>query len=240
MALSVDGLTIERGGRLLFRDLTFRVAPGDILSVCGRNGAGKSSLLRVLAGLLEAVAGRVKYAPPTASHTLGTSPTLTRGEDVRSSSPHSASYVGEVHPKGGMGGGLTDLAHFCGHLDAVKPSMTVRETLSFWTSLYDGPKDGAERALAEWRLSPLAELPGQYLSAGQKRRVALARLSVAPRPLWLLDEPSAALDSTAKSLLIARGEAHTADGGLIVVASHEPLWPNARTLDLDAHAKATA
>jgi heme exporter protein A len=241
MTLSVDGLTVERGGRLLFRDLSFQVAPGEILFVSGRNGTGKSSLLRVLAGLLEAVTGRVSYAPPSASHALGTSPALTRGEDVSpASSPHGVSHAGEVRPKGGMGGDFAENFHFCGHLDAVKPAMMVRETLAFWASLYGGPKDGVARALGDWSLKALADLPGQYLSAGQKRRVALARLSVAPRPVWLLDEPSAALDSTAKSLLIARGDAHIAGGGIIVVASHEPLWPNARTLSLDARAQAAA
>lgn len=204
MVLSVDGLTVERGGRLLFRDLSFRVAPGDILSVHGRNGSGKSSLLRVLAGLLEAIGGRVSY---TSSPTCGT-------EDLAQDS------------------------HFCGHLDAVKPAMTVKETLSFWAALYGGAQDGVDRALDEWSLMALSDLPGQYLSAGQKRRVALARLSVAARPVWLLDEPSAALDASAKALLLARGDAHVARGGLIVVASHEALWPNARTLTLDAHARA--
>jgi heme exporter protein A len=206
MALSVDGLTVERGGRLLFRDLSFDVAPGEVLSVVGRNGAGKSSLLRVLSGLLEAIAGRISFN--------------TAAVDANDN--------------------LADSAHFCGHLDAVKPAMTVRETLAFWRSLYEGPSDGVARSLDDWSLKPLADLPGQYLSAGQKRRAALARLSVAPRPIWLLDEPSAALDTSAKAILIARGEAHVAGGGLIVVASHEPLWPRARALNLDALAKAAA
>jgi heme exporter protein A len=138
------------------------------------------------------------------------------------------------------GGELFHQIHFCGHLDAVKPAMSVRETLEFWRLLYDGPRDGVARALDDWALKPLAELPGQYLSAGQKRRVALARLSVAPRLVWLLDEPSAALDATAKALLIARGEAHVAGGGLVIVASHEPLWSSARSLNLDALAKVAA
>lgn len=240
MTLSVIGLTVERGGRLLFRDLSFRVESCDVLSVYGRNGSGKSSLLRVLAGLLEPLAGQIVHGPPTASHSLGTSPTQARGEDVVSSSPYGVSHVGEVRPKGGMGGDFLERIHFCGHLDAVKPAMTVRETLSFWCALYGGPSDGVARALDEWSLTSLGNLPGQYLSAGQKRRVSLARLSVAPRPVWLLDEPSAALDSTAKALLLARGEAHVSSGGLIVAASHEPLWPRARPLDLDTHAKAAA
>jgi heme exporter protein A len=206
MILSVDGLTVERGGRLLFRDLSFRADPGEILSVYGRNGAGKSSLLRVLAGLLEPVAGSVSFKSPPAG----------AGED------------------------LAGNAHFCGHLDAVKPALTVRETLTFWAALYGGPAGGVAGALEEWSLTPLADLPGQYLSAGQRRRAALARLSVAPRPIWLLDEPSAALDASAKALLIARGHAHCKQGGAIVVASHEPLWPDARRLDLDAIGKAAA
>jgi heme exporter protein A len=201
MTLTMRDLAVERGGRLLFRDLSFTVAPGEILAVYGRNGSGKSSLLRVLAGLLEPLGGQISFS----------SATQGRGEDV---------------------------FHYCGHLDAIKAAMTVRETLSFWASLYGG--DGVVQALGDWSLTGLADLPGQYLSAGQKRRVALARLSVAPRAVWLLDEPSAALDATAKALLIARGDAHVKAGGLIVVASHEPLWPAARTLNLDDHARAAA
>lgn len=218
MTLSVDGLTVERGGRLLFRDLSFRVAPGEVLAVHGRNGAGKSSLLRVLAGLLEAIAGGVSFRSPLADG----------GEGGKRRTAPFPRFAGEE---------FRESIHFCGHTDAVKAAMTVRETLAFWAALYGGPQDGVARALDDWWLAPLAELPGQYLSAGQKRRVGLARLSVAPRPVWLLDEPSAALDSAAKAMLLARGDAHMAAGGSIVAASHEALWPQARVLSLDAVSK---
>jgi heme exporter protein A len=237
MALSVDGLTVDRGGRLLFRDLSFRVEPGEILSVYGRNGSGKTSLLRVLAGLLEPLAGITRYLPSPHRGEGGPKDRMSGNEPALSPSPGAARHP---LPLAGAREGLDDTAHFCGHLDAVKPAMTVRETLAFWAALYGGPKDGVAKALEDWSLKSLADLPGQYLSAGQKRRVALSRLSLAFRPIWLLDEPSAALDATAKALLLERGEAHCARGGMIVVASHEPLWPTARVLNLDTATRAVA
>ena len=108
-----------------------------------------------------------------------------------------------------------------GHNDAVKPQLGVREQLEFYARLYGG-RDPDE-AMAAFGLVPLADLPGQYLSAGQKRRVALARLSLMARPLWLLDEPLAALDTAGKKLVADAITAHCAGGGLVLAATHEPL-----------------
>ena len=197
MVLSVTGLAVERGGRLLFRDLSFSVAPGEVLAVQGRNGSGKSSLLRVLAGLLEAIGGRVSFKSPLSEDGGSTAPGLDRGgEGGKPPVAPFPRYAGTSPADAGED--LASTIHFCGHLDAVKPAMTVRETLSFWAVLYGGPKDGVARAMENWSLTSLADLPGQYLSAGQRRRVALSRLSLAFRPVWLLDEPSAALDAPMK------------------------------------------
>ena len=109
---------------------------------------------------------------------------------------------------------------YAGHLDAVKPQLTVAENLAFWAGLLGG--DPAP-ALAAFDLGPLADRPAHLCSAGQKRRLGLARLLLAPRRLWLLDEPTVALDAEATARLLAAIRAHAAAGGLTIVATHVPL-----------------
>jgi heme exporter protein A len=118
-----------------------------------------------------------------------------------------------------------------GHQDAVKPQMSVREQLAFSVSLYAGDRDPGA-AMTAFGLAALADVPGQYLSAGQKRRLALARLTLCGRPLWLLDEPLAALDTSGKALVAETIAAHCAAGGLVVAATHEPLGLACETLKL--------
>jgi heme exporter protein A len=120
-----------------------------------------------------------------------------------------------------------------GHQDAVKPQLGVREQLAFFARLYGSVGD-IDEAMRTFGLMPLAELPGQYLSAGQKRRLALARLQLSVRPLWLLDEPLAALDTAGKKLVAETVTAHCAAGGLVVAATHETLGVNCETLMLGA------
>ena len=115
-----------------------------------------------------------------------------------------------------------------GHQDAVKLQLTVGEQLSFWGKLY-----GSGAAVLEpFGLAPLADVPGQFLSAGQKRRLALARLTLTGRKLWLLDEPLAALDAAGKALVAATLRAHCATGGIAIAATHEPLGVDGITLHL--------
>ncbi len=109
--------------------------------------------------------------------------------------------------------------HFVGHLDAGKPNLTVRENLAFLAGLA-GLGKLPERALEGFGLAALAEVPVRYLSAGQKRRLALARLEIAPRPLWLLDEPAVGLDATNRQRLERLIATHLSRGGLCVVATH--------------------
>jgi heme exporter protein A len=124
----------------------------------------------------------------------------------------------------------TDLVAYAGHLDAIKPQLTVAENLAFWAGLFGGDP---VPALAAFALAPLADRPAHLLSAGQKRRLGLARLLLAPRRLWLLDEPTVALDADATARLLAALAAHAAAGGLAVVATHAPLpLPSARELTL--------
>lgn len=187
MQLSAADLSCRRGGRLLFAGLGFVLSAGQSLVVTGRNGSGKSSLLRLVAGLLPPEAGRIG---------------LEGGDPERS--------VGEQ-------------AHYLGHLDALKPSLTVVENLRFWSS-YLGPTElPPAEALERLGLGGLETLPAGYLSAGQKRRLSLARFVTVHRPLWLLDEPTTALDAEGQTRLAELMRAHLARGGMILAAAHGPI-----------------
>ena len=132
---------------------------------------------------------------------------------------------------------LGEQAHYLGHADALKTALTVGENLAFWAGVLGGEtrRAGWMPALERIGLAHVADFPVRALSAGQKRRVALARLNVAPRPIWLLDEPTAALDIGAQALFADVMREHLASGGLIVAATHAPLGLEAaRTLTLGA------
>jgi heme exporter protein A len=118
---------------------------------------------------------------------------------------------------------LPELCHYVGHADAAKTSLSVRENLAFWASFLGEDGTGLPRALEAFGLTPLADLPAGLLSAGQKRKLALSRLFAAPRPVWLLDEPSVSLDAPSVKLLDAAIRDHLKAGGIAMVASHVPL-----------------
>jgi heme exporter protein A len=186
MRLEGRALACNRGGRQVFSGLEFAVGGGEALLVTGRNGAGKSSLLRMLAGLVRVAGGKLSLA--------GGDPEKT----------------------------LPEQAHYLGHLDALKPSLSVMENLDFWTR-YLGGQEAPQAALATVGLAALAELPAAYLSAGQRRRLSLARLLSVRRPIWLLDEPVSALDREAQGVLAGLMEQHLSAGGMIVAATHGPI-----------------
>jgi heme exporter protein A len=199
MQLSADSLTCVRGGRTVFSGLSFSVSSGEALAVVGRNGAGKSSLLRVIAGLVHLAEGRL----------------VLSGGDAEAS--------------------VAEQAHYLGHLDALKGSLSVRENLAFWVDYLGGARADTAVALEAVDLSPLAGLPAGYLSAGQRRRLSIARLVAVNRPLWLLDEPTSALDVQSQDRLAALMRAHLKGGGMIVAATHGPIGLDApRELRLGA------
>ena len=133
--------------------------------------------------------------------------------------------AGEVALEGEAGGepGSSEDAHLVGHRDGLKTQLSVAENLRFSRSLFGAPGLDPPAAIERLALAHLLDVPCAYLSAGQRRRVALARLLVAHRPLWLLDEPTAALDAASRLRLADMMRAHLSEGGLIVAATHEPI-----------------
>jgi heme exporter protein A len=200
--LEARELACFRGERAVFAGVSFRVVPGGALLLTGANGAGKSSLLRLLAGLLRPAAGALLWG----------------GGDALADRAGHARRLRYLSPQ-----------------DALKPALTARETLLFAARLHGG--GDVDAALDALGLLPLAELPVRLLSTGQRRRLALARLALAPAaaaaPLWLLDEPTLGLDAAAVSRLGALLARHRGDGGAVVAATHLPLpLPDAAELRL--------
>ena len=194
LSLHVNDLVIERGGRRIIEQLSFKLTGGSALLLTGPNGAGKTTLLRGLAGLLPLASGLIDVS----------------GQPVTDSTEPTR---------------FSELCHFVGHTNGVKPQLTVRENLAFW-AMYLGaeePRAAVDLALLTMRLEALSDIPSRYLSAGQQRRVALARLLVADRAVWLLDEPTASLDTANAGNLVELGNAHLDRGGMIVAATHLPL-----------------
>jgi heme exporter protein A len=128
-------------------------------------------------------------------------------------------------------GAVAERAHYLGHLDAFKTALTVGENIEFWIHYLGGEHDAAP-ALAAVGLESLEHLPAAYLSAGQRRRLSLARLIAVSRPLWLLDEPASALDSAGQEMLAGLMRTHLASGGMIVAATHGPLGIECKELQL--------
>ena len=199
MQLNADNLACSRGGRDVFAGVGFSVASGEALVVAGRNGAGKSSLLRLIAGLVRIAGGTL---------------------DLQGGEPEAS---------------IAEQAHYVGHQDALKPTLSVGENLRFWAAFLGAAADDIEPALEAVGLAALADLPAAYLSAGQRRRLSIARLVAAPRPIWLLDEPTSALDTPSQARLVELMRGHLAVGGLIGAAAHGPIGlTQARELRLGA------
>jgi heme exporter protein A len=122
--------------------------------------------------------------------------------------------------------------HLLGHRDGVKDALSPRENLRFWRAFLEGDGD-PQTVLETVRLGHAADLPASYLSAGQRRRLAIGRLLIAPRPLWLLDEPTNALDAESQERLAGLVAEHRARGGMVIAATHQDLgWPDLRRLPL--------
>ena len=199
-----QGVRCVRGLRAVFAGVSFALASGGALILRGPNGCGKSSLLRLMAGLGRPDAGTIQWNGAAI------------GADPES---HAARIA------------------YLGHSDAVKPTLSAAANVRLWTRLRGGTDDMADAALAGVGLQQRGALPARLLSAGQKKRLALARTIAAPAALWLLDEPASALDSDGITALLAAIARHRSAGGMAVVSAHgEMALPDAATLDLAAFA----
>lgn len=194
MQLSGREVSCVRGGRKVFSRLSFDAASGEALVVVGPNGSGKTSLLRLIAGVLAPAGGSIVLEGGEAELTL------------------------------------PEQSHYLGHHDALKPALSVSENLIFWRDFLGGAKSSPAESLAVVELDHAARLPAAYLSAGQRRRLSIARLLTVQRPVWLLDEPTNALDTAGQKLFATLMGDHLARGGLIVAATHAPLGVPTRTL----------
>jgi heme exporter protein A len=185
--LEARDLQCERGGRRLFRELSFSVEGGALLRVAGPNGSGKTSLLRILCGLSAPASGEVRW----------------KGEPIR--------RLGEEYSR--------SLVHI-GHASGLKEELTPAENLEVTCVLAGVPAAGVREALGRFGLPEGKQV--RQLSQGQRRRAALARLALSAEvPLWLLDEPFAALDAAANALVEELIRAHAARGGAIVYTTHQ-------------------
>lgn len=148
--------------------------------------------------------------------------------------------AGRVRLEGGQPDWLPgEECHYVGHLNAVKASLTVEENAEFWSRYLGGAQHDIATALETFGLTSLRDIPAGYLSAGQRRRLGLARVLLAKRPIWLLDEPTTSLDQAGQEALSRTVNAHIAAGGLAIAATHMPLGlANARELRLGAAAQA--
>src|SRR5579871_1469306 len=194
MRLSGREVGCVRGGRQVFSGLSFEAAAGEAIAVVGPNGSGKTSLLRLIAGLLVPARGSIVLEGGEAELTLA------------------------------------EQAHYLGHRDALKPALSVSENLNFWRDFLGGAKADPAESLATVELDHAANLPAAFLSAGQRRRLSIARLLTVRRPVWLLDEPTNALDTAGQKMFALLMGDHLARGGVIIAATHAPLGIPARTL----------
>lgn len=204
LPVELDNLACERDQRELFASLSLRLEPGDMLQVAGPNGSGKTSLLRIMAGLLPPSAGDIRYGGDS----------VYRGSGRESWRQHRL---------------------YIGHAPAVKGALSAEENLA-WLCAMSTPVTSEQiwAALDKVGLRGFEDVPCHNLSAGQQRRVALARLYLEQHPVWILDEPFTAIDKAGVAALEKHLMQHAQQGGLVIMTTHHGLdhLPGVRCLDL--------
>ena len=197
--LEVSNLTAIRDERVLFENLQFEIKPGELVQIEGRNGTGKTTLLRIVAGLGDREEGLIKW----------------KGEEVEKS---------------------RDVFHqdllFLGHQTGVKRELTALENLRFYQSIQNNRSSDEEIfiALAQVGLAGREDVPVAQLSAGQQRRVALARLWLSKQILWILDEPLTAIDKQGVKVLESLFASHADNGGIVVLTTHQDMFADSPKL----------
>jgi len=192
LSLQVRQLTCVRGQKILSRNIHFELSSGDLLLIEGRNGSGKTSLLRQLAALSTTETGRI----------------LWRGQDIHTCYPHYWQHL-----------------HYLGHSHGIKLGLTIEENLKLMASLAEMPISLScqDAILQQLNLHTYQHTLAADLSAGQKRRLALARLWLIHKPLWILDEPLTALDRDSQALFLHHLDQHLTTGGMCILSSHSSL-----------------
>lgn len=203
--LAVIDLECIRGDNLLFTGLNFSLHPGQLLQIEGANGSGKTSLLRILAGLSRASEGEVRW----------------EGVDILKQRP---AYFAQ----------MAYLGHSLGVKADLSPLENLRIALALADIAFDGDK--VRQALDSVGLAGREDIPARALSAGQKQRVALARLLACPAQLWIMDEPFTALDVSGVALVRNLLEAHLQRGGMAVLTSHQAVEVRGDVASLDLSA----
>ncbi len=200
--LTGSALGCRRGGRRVFDGLDFEVQAGDFLSLVGKNGSGKSTFLRMIAGFVPKVAGEVIY------NQGGKTAAALASEDIT----------------------------LVGHQNGLKPGMSLRNNATFYYRLMTGGVPAPERlqiAADIFALGSLLDEPVQYFSSGQRHRSALMRFPFVARQIWLMDEPTVGLDADNRAALAALIQHHMACGGIVIAATHDPMWVQGNVLNMD-------
>ena len=188
--IQAQGLSFERSGRIIFSSVNLYLEEGQIIFIKGKNGSGKTSLLRCLAGFAPITSGKILW------------------------------YDNEILPAFYS---EEPLVAWLGHLDAIKGSLTVKDNLLFFAKIWSVKLNTLNKYIKKLSFEKFMNFPASWLSAGEKRRLSLLRLSFCPAKVWILDEPSTFLDSDNREILIDIMNAHLKNKGAIVCARHDNL-----------------